>query len=71
MDVTNAKFQMRGVIVTYRQHIARHPGDREAAAAFRERALPLLDSVELVHGTKPGIAQLLADARHELEGGVH
>lgn len=71
MDVTIAKFQMRSVIVTYRQHVARHPGDGGAAAAFRERARPLLDSVELACGTKPGIAQLLAEARRELDGGAH
>lgn len=69
-DVTKAKFQLRVVLVTYRQHVARNPGDAAAAAAFRERARPLLDSVELDYASDPEIAQVLAEARRELDGDI-
>jgi hypothetical protein len=67
-DVTKAKLQLRLVLATYRQQITRNPGDGDAAAAFRERALPLLNSVELVCGREPEVAQLLAEVRRELDG---
>ena len=40
-----------------------------AAATFRERARPLLNSVELAYASEPEVAQLLADVRRELDGG--
>lgn len=69
-DVTKAQFQLRVVLVTYRQHVSRNPGDPAAAAAFRERARPLLDSVERAHASEPQVAQLLAQAQSELDGHI-
>ena len=66
-NVTKAKLQLRLVIATYRQHVARNSRDGDAAAAFRERALPILDSVELDHAHEPEVAQALAEVRHELD----
>ena len=67
-DVTKAKLQVRLVVATFRQHITRNSVDGDAAAAFRERARPLLNSVELGYGTEPEVAQALAEARRELDG---
>ena len=67
--VTKAMLQVRLVIATYRQHVTRNPVDADAAAGFRERARPLLDSVDLVYGTESEVVQLLAEARRELDGG--
>jgi hypothetical protein len=67
-DVTKAKLQLRLVLATYRQQIARNPGDGDAAAEFRERARPLLNSVEVVCVSEPEVAQLLAEVRRELDG---
>ena len=68
--VTKAKLQVRAVLATYRQHNRQNPGDGEAAAVFRARALPILDAVELTSGSEPEVAQLLAEVRHELNGGA-
>ena len=65
---TKAQLQLRVVLSTYRQHVARNPGDDDADAAFRERARPLLDSVELLYGSEPEVAELLAKVRRELDG---
>jgi hypothetical protein len=67
-DVTRAKLQLRIVLVTYRQQIVNHPGDGDAAAAFRERARHLLDSVEHDCGGEAEVARLLAEVRRELDG---
>ena len=69
-DVTKAEFQLRGVLVTYRQHLRQNPGDGDAAAAFRRRARPLLDSVESAYGAELEIARVLAEVRRELDGGA-
>ena len=66
--VTRAKLQLRIVLVTYRQHIARNLGDGDGAAAFRERARTILNSVELAHGSEAEVAEVLADVRRELDG---
>lgn len=66
--VTKAKLQLRVVLATYRQHMARNPGDGDAAAGFRERARPILDSVELAYAIEPEVAQVLAEVRRELDG---
>ena len=63
-----AKGQLRVVLVTYRQHMAKNAGDDEAAAMFRERTRPILDAVESALGSEPEIAELLADLRRELGG---
>ena len=65
--VTKAKLQLRLVIATYRQHVGRNSSDGDAAAAFRERASPILDLVELDHGHEPEVAQALAEVRRELD----
>ena len=68
-DVTRAKLQIRLVVVTFRQHLNRMPTD--AAEAFRARALPILESVDVLYGDAPDVAQLLAEARGELDGAGH
>lgn len=65
MDVATAKLQIRVVLVTYRQHVRRN-GHAEAAP-FRERALPIIQAIELAQGHDPEVAQLLAEARRELD----
>ena len=65
-NVTKAKLQLRLVIATYRQHVARNSSEGDAAAAFRERASPILDAVELNHGHEPEVAQAVAEVRREL-----
>lgn len=59
-----AKLQVRLLVVMYRQHIQR--GGPDGAAEFRERALPILRSVEVAHGNDLEVAQLLSDASREL-----
>ena len=66
-SVTKAKLQLRLVIATYRQHVARNSSEHDAAAAFRVRASPILDAVELDHGHEPEVAQALAEVRRELD----
>ena len=65
-DVTKAKLQVRLVVATYRQQISRNIGDSAAAAAFRERAWPILEAVQRDHAGEPEIARVLAEARNEL-----
>ena len=65
--VTKAILQLRVVLVTYRQLNRQKPGDGEAAAAFRDRARPLLDTVESICGSDPEVAQVLAEVRGELD----
>ena len=65
--VTQAKLQLRLVTATYRQHVARTSSDGDAAAAFRERARPILDSVEFDHAHEPAVAQALAEVPREFD----